>query len=118
MATTEVWQVDLMLSEAQLGMQDECEAIIRELSAMEVRNADLRVDVARALTLLAAASTAPEARQSRQDRAIAELRRAVTGGLSDPWIIETQADFQGLKGTPEFANILSSIATPKDTPQQ
>jgi serine/threonine protein kinase/tetratricopeptide (TPR) repeat protein len=111
-------QVDLMLSLGQLGMQEECDALIRELSASDVKNADLRIDIARALTLLAATAPTPEMTQSRREQAFAELRKAVNEGLSDPWLIETQADFQFLKGTPEFAEILASISAPKDKPPQ
>ncbi|MEI7702561.1 MAG: protein kinase, partial [Planctomycetia bacterium] len=111
-------QVDLMLSLGQLGMQEECDALIRKLSASDVKNADLRIDIARALTLLAATAPTPEVTQSRRDRALAELRRAVSEGLSDPWIIETQADFQGLKGSPEFSEILSSITSAKEPPKE
>jgi hypothetical protein len=99
-------------------MQAECDALIRELSASDVKNADLRIDIARALTLLAATAPTPEVTQSRREQALAELRRAVSEGLSDPWILDTQADFQVLKGTPEFLEILASISAPKDKAPQ
>lgn len=109
-------QVDLMLSQAQLGLQADCETLIQKLSALDVQNPDLRIDVARSLCLLADSSAEPAAKEQLRQRCLAELQRAVAEGLQDSWIIQTQLDFRGVRNLPEFAQILQQMqkAKPQD----
>jgi len=105
-------QVDLMLSQAQLGLQADCESLIQKLAALDVKNPDLRIDIARSLCLLADRSAEPQAKQQLQQRSVAELQRAVAEGLQDAWIIQTQVDFKGVQDLPEFAQILQKMQQP------
>lgn len=106
-------EVDLMLSQAQLGLQADCQVLIQKLSALDVQNPDLRIDVARSLCLLAERATEPAAKQQLQQSCLAELQRAVTEGLQDSWIIQTQPDFRGVRDLPEFAQILQRMQKPE-----
>jgi tetratricopeptide (TPR) repeat protein len=105
-------QVDLMLSQAQLGMLADCRLLIDKLTSTDVKNADLRIDVARSLSLLAEQAATPELAAPLQQEAVAALERAVAEGLEDRWIVETQVDLTGLRSLPAYQNILPRIQPP------
>ena len=101
-------KVDLMLAEARLGNQEAAQLLIDDLGKAEVKDPDLRLDLARAISQLAKVSDA-ETAKSRIDQAIQMLERSVTEGLSDSYPIASELDLKPLKDDPRLATIVAKL---------
>jgi tetratricopeptide (TPR) repeat protein len=101
-------KVDLMLAEARLGNQDAAQALIDDLAKAEVKDPELRLDLARAISQLVKTSDAETAKK-RIDQAIQMLERSVAEGLPDSYPIASEPDLKPLKDDPRLANIVAKL---------
>lgn len=102
-------KVSLMLSEARLGNQEAAEKWIGELSKVTVKDPDLRLDLARALSQLAAQQPDAAKRGELKERAVAALEQAVVDGLADPFAITSEVDLKPIRGEAGFSKAIEAI---------
>ncbi len=102
-------KVSLMLSEARLGNQEAAEKWIGELSKVTVKDPDLRLDLARALSQLAAQQPDAAKRGELKDRAVAALEQAVADGLADPFAITSEVDLKPIRGEAGYSKAIEAI---------
>jgi tetratricopeptide (TPR) repeat protein len=102
-------KVDLMLSEGRIGNTESCLKLVRELSAIEAKNSDLRLDLARALAQLARSTDEAAEKEALLNQAFVALSKAVGDGLTDPFAVTSEMDLVPLRADERFNQTLANI---------
>lgn len=101
-------KVDLLLAEARLGNLEPARALIDELSKLDTKNADLRLDLARALAQLSRRADG-DAKSELTTQAFAALDRCVADGLIDPFPVASEVDLIPLRDDDRFRAIVARL---------
>lgn len=97
-------KVNYMLAAARAGSSETAETLINELGALDVKNGELHLERARALTQLARRAQAEQRERFLEDAMLA-LKRAVAEGYSDPFRIEHEPDLKMLRTRKGFSTL-------------
>ena len=100
--------VNLMLTEARMGNAMAAQALIEKLSAGDAKDADLHLDIARALAQLYRYAD-DDAKTELLDAAIAALNKAVADGLQDAFLIEKQPDLYPIQNDQRFVDLIQQL---------
>jgi eukaryotic-like serine/threonine-protein kinase len=102
-------QLDLFIASAGSGDELTCESLYQRYSVFPKIDNEMRIDLARGCARLAASAAEP---QKWQTRSLNLIRVAIDEGFGDPVLLQTELDFDSIRGTEDFNSLLNSATKP------
>lgn len=102
-------QLDLFIASAGSGDELTCESLYQRYSVFPKIDNEMRIDLARGCARLAASAAEP---QKWQTSSLNLIRVAIDEGFCDPVLLQTELDFDTVRGTEDFNSLLNSATKP------